>query len=140
VRVYLDTSIIIPLLVQDAWSARADAWVLRALPDIVLSDYASAEFASALARRVRTKEISSAEARAAFVTLDEWAARVSERIEIRTADVRTAESFLRRLDLTLRAPDAIHIALAQRARAALATFDEKMAAAAGALRVELAAP
>jgi predicted nucleic acid-binding protein len=45
---------------------------------------------------------------------------------------------LRRLDLTLRAPDAINIALAQRARAARATFDEKMAASATALKADLA--
>jgi predicted nucleic acid-binding protein len=40
------------------------------------------------------------------------------------------EVFLRRLDLALRTPDAINIAMAQRLGATLVTFDKKMAAAA----------
>lgn len=47
--------------------------------------------------------------------------------------MKAAEAFVRRLDLTLRAPDALHIAMAQRNGAALVTFDEKMAACAKAL-------
>jgi predicted nucleic acid-binding protein len=41
--------------------------------------------------------------------------------------------FIRRLDLPLKAPDAIHIAIAQRVNAQLATFDQQMANAAGAV-------
>jgi len=37
------------------------------------------------------------------------------------ADVAAAAAFLRRLDLTLRTPDAPHIAIAQRIRAELLT-------------------
>jgi predicted nucleic acid-binding protein len=48
-------------------------------------------------------------------------------------DVAVATAFLRRLDLTLRAPDAIHIAIAQRVDATLVTFDQGMATAALAL-------
>jgi predicted nucleic acid-binding protein len=44
---------------------------------------------------------------------------------------------LRRLDLTLRAPDAINIALAQRLEATLFTFDAKMAGAAKVLGVDV---
>jgi predicted nucleic acid-binding protein len=42
---------------------------------------------------------------------------------------------LRRLDLNLRTPDAIHIAIAQRLGAELATFDVRMAESAEALGV-----
>ena len=45
---------------------------------------------------------------------------------------------LRRLDLPLRTPDAINIAIAQRIDAALATFDDKMRAAATAIGVSIA--
>ena len=50
-----------------------------------------------------------------------------------TADIKSALTFLRRLDLTLRAADAINIAIAQRIGLDLATFDQKMAASAAAL-------
>jgi predicted nucleic acid-binding protein len=44
---------------------------------------------------------------------------------------------LRRLDLTLRTPDALNIAIAQRAGAAMATFDARMAEAAQALGLDV---
>ncbi len=62
-----------------------------------------------------------------------WSARATRRIETVAADIKAAEGYIRRLDLTLRAPDAINIAIAQRADAAIATFDAKLAAAARAL-------
>jgi uncharacterized protein len=55
------------------------------------------------------------------------------------SDIASAASFIRRLDLNLRAPDAINIAIADRIGAALATFDDRMAAAARALEVAVAA-
>jgi predicted nucleic acid-binding protein len=47
---------------------------------------------------------------------------------------------LRRLDLPLKTPDAIHIAIAQRVDATLVTFDWQMAAAARALGTIIATP
>jgi predicted nucleic acid-binding protein len=52
---------------------------------------------------------------------------------------RGRATFLRRLDLTLRTPDALNIAIAQRAASVLMTFDEKMAANAHALGTPLVA-
>jgi predicted nucleic acid-binding protein len=56
-----------------------------------------------------------------------------------TADIRAAKVFLRRLDLTLRTADALNIAIAQRIRAALVTFDERMAANARVLGIHVVA-
>jgi predicted nucleic acid-binding protein len=52
---------------------------------------------------------------------------------ITSVDVTAAAGFLRRLDLTLRTQDALHIAIAQRVGAELLTFDRQMANAARAL-------
>jgi predicted nucleic acid-binding protein len=57
VRVYLDTSVLIALLTQDALTTRAETFMRTYSPILVLSDFASAEFASAMARRVRTGEM-----------------------------------------------------------------------------------
>ncbi|HVH76374.1 MAG TPA: hypothetical protein VM755_15780 [Stellaceae bacterium] len=54
-----------------------------------------------------------------------------------SADIAAADAFLRRLDLNLRAPDAINIAIAQRLGADLMTFDERMTANARALGLAL---
>ena len=64
---------------------------------------------------------------------DRWAFAATNRIVTESADVMAADRFLRRLDLPLRTPDAIHIAIALRAGADLATFDVRMAACAATL-------
>ena len=136
---YLDASLLVALLTNDALTARADALLRSNMPTLVVSDFAAAEFASALARRVRTREITAEEAYIAFSRFDAWKARATQRADTTAADVRAAEAFLRRLDLTLRTADALNIAIAQRVGATLATFDKRMASSARALGVSIAA-
>jgi predicted nucleic acid-binding protein len=139
VSLYLDASVIVALLTNDIFTARADTYI-RSRPDIlIVSDFAGAEFASVIARRVRTREVTEHVARIAFAEFDNWTARNTERAETTTADVMTATQALRRLDLTLRTADALNLAIAQRIDATLMTFDEKMTTAAKALRIPVAA-
>ena len=131
--VYLDASVLVALFTNDPLTARADAFLRGETPMLIVSDFAAAEFASAIARRVRTGDLTADDARAGFANFDAWTARATRRETTSPADVAAAEAFLRRLDLTLRTPDAINIAIAQRAGAALLTFDDKMAASARSL-------
>jgi predicted nucleic acid-binding protein len=134
---YLDASILVALFSNDSFTSAADAALRgRDLP-VMVSDFAAAEFASAIGRRARNKELSTREAAAAFAAFDGWLGRGATPVEIAPADVRMAERFVRQLWLALRAPDAIHIAMAHRFGAELATFDSRMAAAAAALGVSL---
>ncbi len=55
------------------------------------------------------------------------------------SDLDDAQTMLRRLDLVLRAPDAINLAIAQRLGAELATFDIRMAECARALGIAVVA-
>jgi predicted nucleic acid-binding protein len=139
VIVYLDASVIVALLTQDLFTDRAKAFLSRGTPALMVSDYAAAEYASVVARRVRTKALTVADGLAAFSTLDVWTARAARRVDITSADIVTATGFLRRLDLTLRTPDAVNIAIAQRVGATLATFDTQMAANAVTLGLSVAA-
>lgn len=130
VSVYLDASILVSLFVNDTLTVRAEAF-LRAHPSVlIVSDFAAAEFAAAVARRVRIGTLTADEARTAFLTFDTWTARATEREQTRSVNVSLATGFLRRLNLAPRAPDAINIAMAQRLGADLLTFDEQMAAGA----------
>jgi uncharacterized protein len=134
--IYLDTSVLVSLFVEDAGTRRADAF-LRGHPDaLVVSDFAEAEFAAAIARRVRMGDVTKNQAQTVFAAFDVWKSGRTQRLPITTADVASAAIFTRRLDLTLRAPDAIHIAIAQRLGANLFTFDTKMAASARALEIK----
>ena len=138
-KVYLDASLLVALFTNDALTARAEKFLRARAPLLIVSDFAAAEFASAVARRARMGELKPYEARSAFADFDSWTARATERIRIEPADVAGADAFLRRLDLSLRAPDAVNIAIAQRAGAELATFDDKMAKGARALKTSVSA-
>ena len=135
---YLDASVLVALFTNDALTARADTYLRTHTPILLVSDFAAAEFASAVSRRVRMAELTGAEAQIVFTNFDAWTARATQRIGISTADIRAAEAFLRRLDLTLRTPDALNIAIAERAAATLVTFDKKMATCARTLGVVVA--
>lgn len=136
--VYLDASVLVAFFTDDHFTPRADAFLDRYEDVLIISDFAAAEFASVIARQVRTKEVSAAIARDAFSSFDSWTAGAAQRVEFGSVDVRTAEGFLRRLDLPLRTADAIHIAIARRIGASIVTYDKKMATAARALGTAVA--
>ncbi len=119
-------------------TARAEQFVSRDPSTLLVSDFASAEVASVISRRVRTGELTKTEAKNVFRRFDAWKQVRVKSVEIDSMDVAAAEAFLRQLNLTLFAPDALHIAIAKRTGASLATFDTKMAASAQNLGLALA--
>ncbi len=138
--IYLDTSIIVALWVaNDSQNDRA-ATFLKSGPGVVrVSDFAAAEFASVLGRHTRAGTLDREVVSKSLIDCDAWRRRISGHLEIVPADFAAAEAFLRRLDLNLRAPDAIHIAMAGRIGAAMATLDRRMAACAQELGIAVAA-
>lgn len=134
--VYVDASVLIPLFVTDPHNVRAARAMGNLNADVIVSDFAAAEFASVIALRVRTRDLTPAEAREVFATLDSWlASGAAAGAETAVTDIPQCAAYLRRLDLPLRAPDAIHIAIAGRLNADLLTFDKKLKAAAPKLGV-----
>ena len=123
-RVSLDASALVPLFINDAFNERIEIYLISHAPDIIVSDFAAAEFASAIARRVRMGQLTRSEARDAFATFDMWPVT---RIQTEPSDMVAAAAYMRRLDLNLRTPDALNIAIAQRLSATLVTFDDRMA-------------
>ena len=137
--VYLDASVLVAAFIDDKFSPRADAFLRSTSTDVIVSDFASLEFSSVVARKVRARELRRKEALAAFENFDVWSIRVASRAETHPTDLEVASSFVRRLDLALKGPDAMNIAIAIRLRAAIATFDRRMAECARALGGETAA-
>ncbi len=140
VTCYLDTNILVALLTPEPFSGRADTFIQNNAEPLIVSDFAVAEFSSAVARRVRMREFTIEQAGIALVGLDEWVTRAADRAEISAGDVALATTYIRRFDLPLRTPDALHIAIAQRLDATLVTFDRGMAVAAGMLGMAVATP
>jgi predicted nucleic acid-binding protein len=137
---YLDANILVALLTVEPLSGRAENFIASTIERLIVNDLASAEFSSAIARRLRMRETTLDEARADLADFDLWVMRFAQRVEIAPIDIAVASTFLRRLDLPLRTPDAIHIAIAQRVGATLVTFDRQMAASARALGTAVATP
>ena len=133
--VYLDASVILPMLVEEAASPAVDAFIARHPTGLVLSSFAAAEVASVLSRLVRTGQLETADARDRLADLDAWQALATEDVDVQPSDIRLAGLHVRRFELMLRAPDAVHLAICRRTDHVLATLDRRLAAAALAVGV-----
>ena len=140
-RLVLDASVLVALIVQETHSERALGLVAGQAPDALLvSDFAMLEVASAIGRRVRMTSLTEAEGRRVLDNLGLWCAQATTPCALSPADVARARAWLERLDLNLRAPDALHLAMAQRLDARLATLDEGLGRAAHGLGVGVEPP
>lgn len=117
---YLDTSVVIPLFLEDDHAPRVRRWA-RSARNIALSAWTLTEATSALSMQVRMKHITEAERRAIEDGIDTWARR-SRIVSFEPACLDDARRLLRRHS-RLRAPDALHLAIAAWHGLDLATLD-----------------
>ena len=134
-RAYLDASALLPMLIAEPGSAAVDAFMASSADDLVVSEFAAAEVASAISRLVRTDRLAAEDAGARLADFDAWRTTATEDVELNAADVRLAHLYVRRFELMLRAPDALHAAVCRRAGLELITLDRRLALAAEALGV-----
>ena len=127
---YLDTSILISMIMKDAGSARVDAWLDSSNEALHVSAWAMAEFAAVLWRRQRNREIADTAPAAAILELESWAANFAVRLGLSASAGDAASILAKRPDLKLSAPDALHLALAVQAGLTLVTSDLRLAKAA----------
>ena len=127
---YLDTNVMVALLLQDAHSSRADAWLIRAKPTLLASDLCTVEVAAVISRRVRMKQLTAETANLALGRFDDWLSRSVEIVRWTPEQMATAGHIVRDFSSKLTAPDAIHLAIARHSGATLATFDDRLAEAA----------
>ncbi len=136
---YLDASVLLPTLIAEAATEAVYDRLGADNEEFLVSDFAAAEVASALSRLIRMGHLDSADGAARLIDFDTWRAAMTTPIEMHAADVRLAYAYVRRFDLALRAPDALHVAIARRLDVALLTLDRRMAAAASELGVAVEA-
>ena len=129
---YLDTSGLLPYYHEEASSTQVQQFLQSLEQPPIISNLTKTEFASALARWVRTKELSADEANQIQVVF-------SQHLEQNLYQVRTmndshfvqAERWLAQRTGALRTLDALHLALAMQLEAVLVTCDRALAEAAG---------
>ncbi len=129
-RVYLDTNILMALVCKEPESERVMQWYEHT-PDVLISSpWLHAELCSALSVKQRAQQISPAAARKAYAQGLEVLADTHS-TDIAPADFDTAAKLCADAKARLRAPDALHLAVAQRSSCqALATLDTDMQKAA----------
>ncbi len=138
--IYLDTGRLAGLLIEaDIFASRATTAFADTPETLIVSDFAATEFASVVARGTRMNQITESKALTIFDSFDTWLYLYPESVPADPADIQAAAAIIRRLDLNIRAPDAIHLAIARRIGASIVTFDHRMADNAPALGIAVAA-
>jgi uncharacterized protein len=127
---YLDTSVVVALLLADVHSSRAEAWLVRTKPIIMVSDFGAVEFAAVISRRVRMSGLSPEHARLVLERLDHWLSHPVHLVCGTPEHMALAGQIVRDFTTKLSAPDAIHLAIARHLGATLVTFDDRLAEAA----------
>lgn len=127
---YLDTSLLVTVVVHESETAQARQWLAAApVGHPFVSPWVLTEFASALSVLQRSLSLDSAgrlQAEAALLTL---LADVLTVVPLHTGAFERSQAMCAQHELGLRAPDALHLACAEALDAVLCTRDAVQARA-----------
>jgi uncharacterized protein len=140
VSLYLDASAIIPTLTNQSMTQAAQSFLRRSAPPFFVSDLGESEVAAAVSRMVRMGNLAASQGRALLASFDIWLAVEATLVETSNADFRIAIGLVRRFELKLLTPDALHMAISERLSAQLVTFDQRLALAAQAIGLLVVTP
>jgi uncharacterized protein len=139
-RAYLDASVLLPTLIAEPTTEAIYDRLGADDQELLISDFTAAEVASALSRLVRMALLAAADASARLADFDAWRAAMSFPVDIQASDARLAYIYVRRFEFGLRAPDALHLAIARRVGANLITLDRRLVTAGRELGIAVEVP
>ncbi len=113
--VYADSSCLVAMVAVEPWTADVMQWIeARAGQPMHSADWCATEVAGALSIKVRTGQLSSALADAAWTEFEGACDGLLRLVSVTSADFVLAARLCRIDDANLRAGDALHLAVALR--------------------------
>jgi uncharacterized protein len=136
---YLDTSLLVAALTNEAETPQMQAWLAGQDPDsLVISDWVAAEFSAALSIKLRTGGIETSHRADALTMFTRLCNDNLTVMPVSRAEFRLAARFADQYALGLRAGDALHLAICAEHGATICTLDRRLSEAAIALGVNTA--
>jgi uncharacterized protein len=133
---YFDTSILVPYYCPEEISAKAEEIILSSNTPVI-SDLVQVELFSAVARKVRERELSRMDA---DKIISKFISHINgnyfQNEQISAHHFRLARDWLGRFSVPIRTLDAIHLAIASSLDATIITADKQLAEAAVKLTVK----
>lgn len=134
---YLDTSLLVSALTNEADTGTVQAWLTRQAPqELTISDWVVTEFSSALSIKLRMGQLIPEHRAASLAAFTRLAQETLLVLPVQRASFRKAASLADQAALSLRAGDALHLALCADNGATMCTLDQSLAKAAPLVGVE----
>ncbi len=135
--VYVDTSVLVPLFLNEPHSLVAADWYAHEKSELVAAAWCIPEFASALGMKQRTGAIDAQQARGAWERFERMVAADLRLLPVAPSNFHRAAELVLDAASALRAGDALHLACAEAAGAKrMATLDDVLSRNAQRLKIK----
>lgn len=133
---YIDTSLLVASLCEEGMTAKAQRWLVEQDPEsLFISEWTITEMSSALAIKLRTGQIDQMQRAASLSMFNRIVHDSLTVLPVQSVHFHKAAAYVDHHAVSLRAGDALHIAIAADAGATVFTLDSRLAEAGNVLGV-----